>query len=83
MNKQKPAKQLAKQERRHTHIRHQLDAAGESSTKLEETAALSKFHHHLSDSLSNAINLAAFLSQNSEDPAVKDFIPKLKDHLLS
>ncbi|KIN98949.1 hypothetical protein M404DRAFT_156431 [Pisolithus tinctorius Marx 270] len=40
-------------------------------------------HHHLSDSAKNAINLAELLSRNRDDPALKGFVPKLKDHLLS
>ncbi|KIK81964.1 hypothetical protein PAXRUDRAFT_14969 [Paxillus rubicundulus Ve08.2h10] len=86
-NKQEPAKQLARQERRHTRVRRQLDAVHSSATSgLEQKnhEELSPVvHHNLSSSSNNTINLAKFLSDRSDDPAVKDFIPKLKNHLLS
>ncbi|KAG2072362.1 hypothetical protein BDR04DRAFT_1127678 [Suillus decipiens] len=32
---------------------------------------------------SNFLNLAHYLSEHEDDPAIKGFVPKLKDHLLS
>ncbi|KAI6097727.1 hypothetical protein EDD16DRAFT_1719020 [Pisolithus croceorrhizus] len=31
----------------------------------------------------NAFNLVSVLRGNQSDPAVKNFVPKMKDHLLS
>ncbi|KIJ59569.1 hypothetical protein HYDPIDRAFT_33097 [Hydnomerulius pinastri MD-312] len=39
-------------------------------------------HHVIGQSQNFPENLFTFLGQNSDDPAVKDFIPKLKAHLL-
>ncbi|KAF8835227.1 hypothetical protein BDN67DRAFT_1015721 [Paxillus ammoniavirescens] len=84
-NKQEPAKQLARQERRHTRVRRQLDrvntAVGLKQKSSENMPPVA--HHNLSDSSTNAVNLAKFLSDRPDDPALKDFVPKLKNHLLS
>ncbi|KIK36237.1 hypothetical protein CY34DRAFT_94767, partial [Suillus luteus UH-Slu-Lm8-n1] len=78
-NKQDVQKQLAKHERRHTRLRRQ-----QQDLDIEEPIeTLPELHHHLSDSWVNVINLATLLRDHSSDPAVKDFIPKLKNHILS
>ncbi|KIJ58626.1 hypothetical protein HYDPIDRAFT_33994 [Hydnomerulius pinastri MD-312] len=84
-NKQDPTRQLAKQERWHTRARRQLEARFDPDENLRntDTPLPPELHHKLSDSPCNAINLAEFLSNHLGDPSVKDFIPKLKDHLLS
>ncbi|KIK21704.1 hypothetical protein PISMIDRAFT_103585, partial [Pisolithus microcarpus 441] len=40
-------------------------------------------HYNLSHSYRNVINLATLLNDHNGDPAIKDFIPRLKDHLLA
>ncbi|KAG2051821.1 hypothetical protein BDR06DRAFT_983417 [Suillus hirtellus] len=78
-NKQDIPMQLAKHERRHTRFRWQ-----QQSVEIEDPIAnVLELHHHLSDSWVNVINLAAYLVDHSCDPTIKDFIPKLKNHLLS
>jgi hypothetical protein len=68
-NKQDVPKQLAKHERRHTHIRRQRQDLEMDSEEPVET--FPELHHHLSDSCVNVINLATFLRDHSSDPAVK------------
>ncbi|KAH9950134.1 hypothetical protein B0H21DRAFT_665254, partial [Amylocystis lapponica] len=41
-----------------------------------------KDHHHISDSRRYHEDITRWLGENKEDPAVKNFIPHLKDHLL-
>ncbi|KAG2056611.1 hypothetical protein BDR06DRAFT_981320 [Suillus hirtellus] len=81
-NKKDGSKQLVWHERQQTRLRQQ------QQLQTEEPAVLSpELHHHISDLWANSVNLAAFLSNNSGDPALKiilqDFILKLKNHLLS
>ncbi|KIK17416.1 hypothetical protein PISMIDRAFT_111374, partial [Pisolithus microcarpus 441] len=40
-------------------------------------------HYNLSHSYRNVINLATLLNDHNGNPTVKDFIPRLKDHLLA
>ncbi|KAG6904686.1 hypothetical protein DXG01_008103, partial [Tephrocybe rancida] len=40
-------------------------------------------HHYISPSQNSYLDIPTWLSANSGDPAVEDFLPKLKDHLLS
>ncbi|KAJ7290637.1 hypothetical protein C8J57DRAFT_1611754 [Mycena rebaudengoi] len=39
-------------------------------------------HYHISQSRNYHFNIQQFLTANYGDPAVKDFLPKLKEHLL-
>ncbi|KAF7344219.1 hypothetical protein MVEN_01712600 [Mycena venus] len=39
-------------------------------------------HHHISHSLNFPVSITEFLRENEGDPAIEDFLPKLKDHLL-
>jgi hypothetical protein len=68
-NKKELSKQLAKQERRNTHVRRQqqsipTDSEGDAHSNLE-------VHHNLSDQRAATINLAEFLREHHDDPAVK------------
>ncbi|KIM55155.1 hypothetical protein SCLCIDRAFT_30580 [Scleroderma citrinum Foug A] len=45
--------------------------------------SLSDLHHVMCALPCNTFNLASFLRENQSDPAVKNFVTKLKDHLLS
>ncbi|KAH7927896.1 hypothetical protein BV22DRAFT_1006163 [Leucogyrophana mollusca] len=78
-NKKEVSKQLAGQERRHTRMRRQR----QSLTTPDFSPLPPELHHNLSDSPSTVINLAQFLREHQEDPSIKNFVPKLKDHLLS
>jgi len=40
-------------------------------------------HYHVAASVKEHCDVNAFVSENADDPAFHDFIPKLKDHLLS
>ncbi|KAJ7649427.1 hypothetical protein DFH06DRAFT_1282942 [Mycena polygramma] len=42
-----------------------------------------KDHHHISPSTNLSFHLSSWLNTNRDDPAVKDFLPKLQEHLLS
>ena len=70
-------KQLAKQERRHTRVNRQLNAIRSSNASAGRPELRSHedlppvVHHNLSKSSKNAINLAKFLSNGVDDPAVK------------
>ncbi|KAG2037989.1 hypothetical protein BDR03DRAFT_862933, partial [Suillus americanus] len=78
-NRQDVLKQLAKHERRHTRLRWQ-----QQDLEIEEPIeTMPELHHHLLDSWVNVINLATLLHDHSSDPALKDFVPKLKNHILS
>ncbi|KAJ7330330.1 hypothetical protein DFH08DRAFT_926009 [Mycena albidolilacea] len=41
-----------------------------------------EFHHHISQSRNHHFNLTFWLSKNQGDPAIKEFRPKLQEHLL-
>ncbi|KAK7037071.1 hypothetical protein R3P38DRAFT_3480997 [Favolaschia claudopus] len=40
-------------------------------------------HHHISRSRNTSFHLSSWLAKNKDDPATKDFLPKLQEHLLS
>ncbi|KDR80175.1 hypothetical protein GALMADRAFT_62788 [Galerina marginata CBS 339.88] len=40
-------------------------------------------HHHISEETRHKVPLAGWLGENEEDPALKNFLPRLKDHLLA
>ncbi|KIK14293.1 hypothetical protein PISMIDRAFT_17380 [Pisolithus microcarpus 441] len=87
-NKRDVATGLTKQERRQTRIRRQLgDYTSQeiiSDIVSPDEIELSPELHHIMRALPcNAFNLASFLRENQSDPAVKNFVPKMKDHLLS
>jgi hypothetical protein len=69
-NKQDTSKQLARQERRRTRIRRH-----QSSTTLLHDIHTSDLppetHHFLSGNKCNNINLAAYLGEHKDDPAIK------------
>ncbi|KAJ7144085.1 hypothetical protein C8R44DRAFT_602076, partial [Mycena epipterygia] len=53
---------------------------------FEESEALPytspEIHHYISPSRNHHFHLTTWLAENAEDPAVKDFLPRLQDHLL-
>ncbi|KIK36998.1 hypothetical protein CY34DRAFT_16002 [Suillus luteus UH-Slu-Lm8-n1] len=42
----------------------------------------SDHHHSIATSQNNLVNLFAFLREHDGDPAIKNFIPRLRDHIL-
>ncbi|KAF8998813.1 hypothetical protein BDQ17DRAFT_1247288 [Cyathus striatus] len=54
------------------------------STSLCETipSGEPKHHYQMSNDTRNAISISQYLREHAGDPAVKDFLPRLKDHLL-
>ncbi|KAF7346657.1 hypothetical protein MSAN_01803300 [Mycena sanguinolenta] len=51
-------------------------------TKGKRKAGAKRKHHHISTSHNFHTNIPQFLHENEGDPAVQDFLPKLKNHLL-
>ncbi|KAG2046937.1 hypothetical protein BDR06DRAFT_1014331 [Suillus hirtellus] len=79
--------QLAKHERRCCVLRRVAEAGGISSSNNQSPAdclppTLHKHHHFISPSRNDPISLFEFLQEHDDDPATKNFIPKLKDHIL-
>ncbi|KAG1770416.1 hypothetical protein EV702DRAFT_1202456 [Suillus placidus] len=78
-NKQDVPKQLMKHEKWHTCLKWQ-----QQNLEMEEPIeTFPELHHHLSDLWVNVINLVTFLGNHLGDPAVKDFVLKLKSLILS
>ncbi|THH32816.1 hypothetical protein EUX98_g1394 [Antrodiella citrinella] len=78
-NKNKAQKQIARLQRREEEMRKQ----GQKKRvykNLEKKHI--KEHHHISPSRNFPSYLPSWLAANPADPALKDFYPKLKDHLL-
>ncbi|KAI9456726.1 hypothetical protein HD554DRAFT_2177981 [Boletus coccyginus] len=83
-------KQLARQERRLTHVRRQQQASDSLSEfdnlEISDMDSIPELHHVLTHSPNNTIDLRMLLCnlRAQGDPAIKgDFISKLKDHILS
>ncbi|KAG2055212.1 hypothetical protein BDR06DRAFT_982073 [Suillus hirtellus] len=67
--------------------KHEHRPAGISSSNQQSPAdthapSLSNDHHFITINGNNPVSLFTFLQEHNSDPATKDFIPKLKDHLL-
>ncbi|KAJ3771938.1 hypothetical protein FB446DRAFT_789170 [Lentinula raphanica] len=63
--------------------RHPHHVGMESSTVEEDMKIPPDVHHFISENTSHSVSLYAFLvNENRDDPAKKDFWPKLQDHLL-
>ncbi|KAF8896664.1 hypothetical protein BD779DRAFT_1466557 [Infundibulicybe gibba] len=94
-NKKNATKQIAKQERRATHLRRVREAstyAGNYQRHSHHPAFSDNdiqlygrvdVHHHISESRNHSLHIFTIASQPPNDPAKKNFIPKLKDHILS
>ncbi|RDB22902.1 hypothetical protein Hypma_009822 [Hypsizygus marmoreus] len=76
-------RQVARIERRQTRLRR-LRALNRLDNQTEEMAGLQfpEAHHYIGKSQNEFDHIGEFLLTHSEDPAVKDFLPKLKKHLL-
>ncbi|KAF8227209.1 hypothetical protein L208DRAFT_1297930 [Tricholoma matsutake] len=92
-NKKDATQQIAKHERCHTRLRHAKEAAASPRRHHPHHIAFFEndplpfsgvdLHHHLSDSKNFPHHLLSFVHEPRNDPAKKNFIPRLKDHLLS
>ncbi|KAJ3558095.1 hypothetical protein NP233_g11576 [Leucocoprinus birnbaumii] len=80
-NKQKPAHQIGAR-----YIRQRiLRKAEEDSEELEELHKDSQFfaqHHVIPHNLDEPIDVYSFVGDSPDDPAKKNFIRKLRDHIL-
>ncbi|KIK33685.1 hypothetical protein CY34DRAFT_18219 [Suillus luteus UH-Slu-Lm8-n1] len=79
--------QLAKHERRRRVLHRVAEAGGSASFGVQSPAdapppASVGIHHQIATNQSHPVNLFAFLGENADDPAIKNFIPKFKDHVL-
>ncbi|KAF7372504.1 hypothetical protein MVEN_00112300 [Mycena venus] len=91
-NKNNALKQMAKLERREARLRKARTAADSPRRRHAHHVPFSQkearayvdieVHHHIAPSRNNRLHLMTFLHDNEDDPAKKDFIPKLKNHLL-
>ena len=79
-NKQEPAGQIAKQERRYTRVRRQyssyVDAEDDTDPQNNTTPVSLEPHHRLSNSPINTFNLAEFLQSWPDDPALQVSLAK-------
>ncbi|KAG2052923.1 hypothetical protein BDR06DRAFT_1009062 [Suillus hirtellus] len=79
--------QLAKHKRRRHVLRRVAEAESTPSSDNQSPAdappsASSGLHHHIATHKSNPVNIFQFLQEHNGDPAIKNFLPKLKDHIL-
>ncbi|KAG2139092.1 uncharacterized protein EDB93DRAFT_1253157 [Suillus bovinus] len=80
--------QLAKHECRRRVLRRIAEIGGvtsglDSHSPTDVPPSMSsRSHHHIVTTQSNTINLFTFLREHGGDPAVKDFVLRLKDHIL-
>ncbi|KAF7970329.1 hypothetical protein HWV62_24352 [Athelia sp. TMB] len=91
-NKHHATRQIARRERRETRLLRakraaQADLAHRHHPRSVDSDDLSPthpaFHHHMSDSRRFGQDAFSFSRVFPNDPASKDFVPRLKDHLLS
>ncbi|KAG2745189.1 hypothetical protein P692DRAFT_201868719 [Suillus brevipes Sb2] len=86
-SKQDTPAQLAKHERRRCVLWRVVEAGGVLTSGAQTRAdappsLLLDKHHFIAPTRNNPVNLFAFLGQHDGDPAIKKFIPKLRDHIL-
>ncbi|KAF9455458.1 hypothetical protein BDZ94DRAFT_1278112, partial [Collybia nuda] len=62
------------------HTKHTASVPFEVSEPLANTPP--SLHHHVSESTKQYENVTQWLTEHSDDPAMIDFLPRLKDHLL-
>ncbi|KAG2337979.1 hypothetical protein BDR05DRAFT_1004601 [Suillus weaverae] len=87
-NKLDTPAQLAKHERRHRALRQVAEAgaipsSSYSQPQVEVPPSMPSGKHHWISAIQNSpVDIFSFLHENNGDPAVKNFIPKLQDHIL-
>ncbi|KAG2338728.1 hypothetical protein BDR05DRAFT_1003940 [Suillus weaverae] len=79
--------QLARHEHRQRVLQQVAEARGASSpgTQLPADAIPSASlleHHHIANNFSHPVSIFQLLREHNDDPAIKNFMPKLKDHIL-
>lgn len=78
--------QLAKHERRRRVLRRVAEEGISSSSSQSQADAPSSTsfeqHHSIATNRNSPVKLFAFLREHDGDPAVKNFLPRLKDHIL-
>ncbi|KAL4261253.1 hypothetical protein AB1N83_010639 [Pleurotus pulmonarius] len=93
-NKNNYEEQIAKQEQRQRTLREVRRRLNDMDTELagavpakkpkkKSPMASSTAHHYISQSGRTAITISEYLFSNQNDDAFKDFLPKLKSHLLA
>lgn len=84
-NKLDTPAQLAKHEHRRRVLRRVAESGHSlyaSKQLLVDLPAGFKDHHYMPMNYNNPMHIFAFLRDHGDDPAVKAFIPRLKDHIL-
>ncbi|KAJ7173701.1 hypothetical protein C8R46DRAFT_893463 [Mycena filopes] len=90
-NKNNAIKQVTKLERRQKRLRKARAAADSPRRRHAHHVAFSdkdgaragvEVHHHISPSRNHRHHIVSFVHENASDPAKKNFVPKLKNHLL-
>ncbi|KAG2084375.1 uncharacterized protein F5147DRAFT_782501 [Suillus discolor] len=76
--------QLTQIECRQIRLRHikQWQTTRTPHTQADETVIDPQLHHHIGLSEKNFDELGNYLRSHAGDPAMKDFLPRLKDHIL-
>ncbi|KAG2063582.1 hypothetical protein BDR04DRAFT_1037586, partial [Suillus decipiens] len=79
--------QLAKHEHHHQVLRRTAETGRDSCTDIKqalvESPAGLKDHHYIPTlSRNNSLYIFSFLQSHANDPALMEFVPKLKDHVL-
>ncbi|KAG1721829.1 hypothetical protein EDD22DRAFT_962397 [Suillus occidentalis] len=76
-------KQLTQIERRQARIRRIGDkAVHRPHVEISEIARSPEVHHHIGLTQKYPVHIGSYLISHPGDPAVKNFVPKLKEHLL-
>ncbi|KAI0055388.1 hypothetical protein BV25DRAFT_1815655 [Artomyces pyxidatus] len=75
-------KQMAQIERRERRIRRiRVRATSATGGAVEDTPSVPQEHYNVGLSENFPVNITLFQQENSNDPAVKHFVRKLKDHI--
>ncbi|KIK35174.1 hypothetical protein CY34DRAFT_56217, partial [Suillus luteus UH-Slu-Lm8-n1] len=76
-------KQLTRIERRQARIRRIGDTiVHRPHVEISEMARSPQAHHHIGLTQKYPIHIGSYLVSHPGDPAIKNFVPKLKEHLL-
>ncbi|TDL15717.1 hypothetical protein BD410DRAFT_732279, partial [Rickenella mellea] len=93
-NKVRPTSQIARHERKHAHLKairarfeaKKLKAEKRTAKRLEVEPSLEPLdpthHHHIGVEANSSIDVGQFVRGHRGDPAVKDFLYHLKEHIL-
>ncbi|OBZ80056.1 hypothetical protein A0H81_00427 [Grifola frondosa] len=79
-------KQLTKIETRQRNIRKMREKLSPQEAlhppDMEDVPSDPRMQYNMGKSENSPVNVPSFLQKHAGDPAIKDFLPKLKDHLL-